>query len=90
MHFHLSQAESDIRNHIQRVNFQLSKLDVLDVYDSAMRRDLNDLYNNLTDYYNTYKRNPYSMIEYYQSQNKIQKILKKAEITLAGKDIFAQ
>ena len=87
---YLSQAESDIRNHIQRVNFQLSKLDVLDVYDSAMRRDLSDLYNNLTDYYNTYKRNPYSMIEYYQSQNKIQKILKKAETVLAGKDIFAQ
>ncbi len=87
---YLSQAESDIRNDIQRVNFQLIKLDAADIYGTPLRRDLECLYNDLTDYYNTYKGNPYSMITYYQSKSKIQKILENAESALVGKDIFAK
>lgn len=87
---YLSQTEADIRNDIQRVNFQLIKLDAADVYGTPLRRELECLYNNLTDYYNTYKSNPYTMITYYQSKSKIQKIIENAETTLVGKDIFAK
>lgn len=87
---YLSQTESDIRNDIQRVNFQLIKLDAADIYGTPLRRDLECLYNDLTDYYNTYKRNPYSMVTYYQSKNNIQRIIENAEMALVGKDIFAK
>lgn len=87
---YMSQGESDIRNDIQRVNFQLLKLDASDVYGNKDRRDLENLYNNLTDYYNTYSSNPYSLYHYYQSRGKIQSILSEVESTYAGKDIFAQ
>ena len=87
---YMSQGESDIRNDIQRVNFQLLKLDASGVYGNKDRRDLENLYNNLTDYYNTYSSNPYSLYHYYQSRGKIQSILSEVESTYAGKDIFAQ
>ena len=87
---YLSQTESDIRNDIQRVSFQLIKLDAADIYGTPLRRDLECLYNDLTDYYNTYKRNPYSMVTYYQSKNNIQRIIENAETALVGKDIFAK
>ncbi|MBO5446231.1 hypothetical protein J6A34_01855 [bacterium] len=87
---YLSQTESDIRNDIQRVNFQLIKLDAADIYGTSLRRDLECLHNNLTDYYNTYKSNPYTMITYYQTRGKMQKMIENAEASLIGKDIFAK
>ncbi|MBO5385813.1 hypothetical protein J6A64_05805 [bacterium] len=87
---YLSQTESDIRNDIQRVNFQLIKLDAADIYGTSLRRDLECLHNSLTDYYNTYKSNPYTMITYYQTRGKMQKIIENAEASLIGKDIFAK
>lgn len=89
-HNYITQAESDIRNDIQRVNYQIMKLDASDNYGTKIRRELESLYNDLTDYYNTYKRNPYALISYYGSRNKIQTKLLDVESSLQGKGIFAQ
>jgi hypothetical protein len=91
-HDYLTQGEVDIRNDIQRVNYQLIRLDSMSDWSDYkdLRMSLNNLYNNLTDYYNTYKSNPYALIDYYGAKNKTQAMLSEAETTLKGKGIFAR
>ena len=91
-HDYLTQGEVDIRNDIQRVNYQLIRLDSMSDWSDYkdLRMSLNNLYNNLTDYYNTYKSNPYALIDYYGAKNKTQALLSEAETTLKGKGIFAR
>ena len=91
-HDYITQAESDMRNDIQRVNYQLIRLDAMDDYSEYkdLRMKLNNVFNNLTDYYNTYKGNPYTLIDYYGARGKIQALLKDAEVVLKGKGIFAR
>ncbi len=88
----IKQAETDIRNDIQRVNFQIIKIDALDNWENKtinkLRKDLIESYNFLTDFYNTYQNNPYSIIEYYHLRNKIHGIIKNAESTLPNTGIY--
>jgi hypothetical protein len=91
-HDYLTQAESDMRNDIQRVNYQLIRLDAMADYSEhkELRMKLNNIFNNLTDYYNTYKSNPYALIDYYGARGRMQALLVDAEIVLKGKGIFAR
>lgn len=86
------QAETDLRNDIQRVNYHIIKLDALDNWDDKniknLRRDLFQSYSYLTDFYNTYENNPYSIIEYYNLRNKIHHIIKNAESILTDTNIY--
>ncbi len=85
-HNYLSQTECDIRNDIQRLNAQLVKLDLMPELKGPEYREvtleLNYLYNSLTDCYNNYKSNPYTVLGYYESRNRIHQVLDKVENTM--------
>ena len=91
-HDYVTQAESDIRNDIQRIGFQLIKLDAMEDWSkySKLRMRLTENYNDLTDYYNTYKSNPYSLLSYYESRAQINECLKQADAILKDRSIFAR